>query len=138
VVVADRPGEVHRDPAEGVDDLAEAVEVDQQVVVDGDVQALLDGLDQLAGAVVEGRVDLGRPVGAGDGDVQVAAWRAAGTRWTRMMTSLRWPAASPNPPSRRPWRVSEPTTSRLTDPSEGDLPRPGTWTELIWPNRKAV
>ena len=67
-----------------------------------------------------------------------AAWRAAGTRWTRMMTSLRCPAASPNPPSRSPWRVSEPTTSRLIDPSEGALPRPGTCTELICPNRKAV
>jgi hypothetical protein len=31
--------------------------------------------------------------------------------------------------------VSEPTTSRLTDPSAGASPRPGTCTELIWPNR---
>jgi hypothetical protein len=38
----------------------------------------------------------------------------------------------------QPWRVSDPTTSRFTDPSAGALPRPGTWTELIWRNRKAV
>ena len=55
-----------------------------------------------------------------------------------MMTSLRSPSACPNPPLRSPWRVSEPTTSRLIDPSEGALPRPGTCTELICPNRKAV
>jgi hypothetical protein len=47
-------------------------------VVDGDAEALLDGLDQLAGAAVEGGVDLGRPVGAGHGDVQVARDRQHG------------------------------------------------------------
>jgi hypothetical protein len=78
VAVADRAGEVHGHPAEGVDHLAESVEVDQQVVVDGDAEALLDGLDALAGAAVEGRVDLGRPTGAGDGDIQVARDRQHG------------------------------------------------------------
>src|SRR4029453_4413675 len=69
---------------------------------------------------------------------RMAACRPAGTRWATMMTSLRWPSACPNPPLRSPWRVSEPTTSRLIDPSEGALPRPGRCTELICPNRKAV
>src|SRR4029450_9539603 len=140
---------VQRDPAKGVDDLAEAVEVDQQVVVDGDLQALLVGLDEAAGAVVEGRVDLGRPAGAGHRDVQVAGdrqhgrvagrgrpggggeWHAAPARGRPRPTppAPPGPPPPPTPPPRKPWRVSEPTTSRLTDPSAGALPRPGTCTE---------
>jgi hypothetical protein len=47
-------------------------------VVDGDAEALLDGLDERAGAAAEGRADLGRPAGAGDGHVQVARDRQHG------------------------------------------------------------
>jgi hypothetical protein len=61
-------GEADVDAVQGVDDRPEAVEVDQDVVVDGDAEVLLDGLDQLAGTAAEGRVDAVLRAAAGDGD----------------------------------------------------------------------
>ncbi len=57
-VVADPVGEIHLDPAEGGDDVLEAVEVELHEVVDRDPEVLLNGCDELAGTVRERGIDL--------------------------------------------------------------------------------
>src|SRR6266542_3020279 len=74
-------GEVQVDPAERVDDGAEPVEVDQQVVVDRDAELGLDGLDELGGAAGEGGVDLAAPAGLSEWDQQVAGGTARHRPW---------------------------------------------------------
>ena len=72
--VACRCGEVHRDGAERVDDLAERVEVDLDVVVDGHVEVVRQRVDHALWSVVEGCVDL-RLAPTRDVDPEVAGER---------------------------------------------------------------
>ena len=55
--VLGRIGEVEVDPAQGVDGVLEAGEVDLDHVVDLNAEVGRDRLDELVGARVEGRVD---------------------------------------------------------------------------------
>ena len=72
--VARRCGEVDRDGAERVDDLAERVEVDLDVVVDGNVEVVRQRVDHALWSVVEGGVDL-RLAPTRDVDPEVAGER---------------------------------------------------------------
>ena len=55
--VPGRRRDVQAHPADGVDHLAEAVEADLGVVVDGDPEVRLDGVDDALRPVLEGLVD---------------------------------------------------------------------------------
>ncbi len=70
--VEGRVREVDVDPSEGVDQLGEADEVDLHVLVDRHAEGLLDGEDEPAWPPVVGGVDLARPVGLGDRQIEVA------------------------------------------------------------------
>ena len=61
VGVVDTLGEIHVDPAEGIDHACEGVEVEFDKVLDRDTEVLLDSVDQLAWPLGEGCVDLVRP-----------------------------------------------------------------------------
>ena len=59
-------------PAQRVDHADEAVEIQLDEVLNGDPEVLLDGVDELIGALIEGSVDLVGTVGAGVGHEEVA------------------------------------------------------------------
>ena len=71
VRVVDRFGEVHLDAAQGLDHVDEAVEVQLDEMLDRDPEVLLNGGDQLIGALVQRGVDLVGTVGACIRDEQV-------------------------------------------------------------------
>ena len=59
-------GHAHLDAAEGVDHVPEAVEVDDDEVVDADVRELLDGLDVQAGPpTAYAALNMAQPTGVG-------------------------------------------------------------------------
>ena len=95
--VEDRFGEVHLDPAQGVDHALEAVEVELDVVVDGNPEILLDGADQLLGPFGQGGIDLVGAVGArvgtnrSRGIDRMAAVFVVGLTWRIITTSLLTP-----------------------------------------------
>ena len=67
--------EPHGDTADGLDQALEPAEVDLDVVVDGNAQRLLDGVDQGLTAVGVGRVDAVLRARAGDGQPEVTGDR---------------------------------------------------------------
>jgi hypothetical protein len=75
VGVEHRLGKVHFHPAESVDHLGEGVEIEHDVVLDGDAQILVDGCHQLAGPLVQRGVDLVGSFGPGVRDEEIAGYR---------------------------------------------------------------
>ncbi len=78
VGVVDRLGEVHADPAQCIHHVGEGVEVELDVVLDGDAEVLLDGGDHLLGTLVEGGVDLVGSLLAGVRDEEIPGDRKDG------------------------------------------------------------
>ena len=78
VCIEYRLGKVHVDPTERIDDVAETVEVQFDIVLNGDSEVLLDGCDELARSLLESSIDLVGALNPSIGDEQVTGDRKDG------------------------------------------------------------